>query len=88
MKTLNDLVNELNKIDSYYDSFSTCGSNEDWYMICYSGQTIIEFSIKDGTYSFCSIISFVRYEYLDLIVKYLANHTPNDWFTDTHKEEA
>ena len=82
MKTVQDLVDRLNRSDQLNDNFSTSGSRDRDYSIDINGEEIILFSLKDRTYSFTSYIAWVNDEDQDLIVKYLANHTPDDWFAE------
>ncbi|GAA6113960.1 hypothetical protein [Apilactobacillus apinorum] len=82
MKTLQDLVDRLNRSDQLNDNFSTSGSRDRDYSIDINGEEIILFSLKDRTYSFTSYIAWVNDKDQDLIVKYLANHTPDDWFAE------
>lgn len=81
MKTVQDLVNKLNKISLPVDEFSMSLEQNDCYIRL--GRTpIVVFILSDKKYSFCPFINYARYEEQDLIVKYLANHTPDDWFQD------
>ena len=82
MKTLQDLVDELNKNGLSDDEFSMSGDEQHDYFIDLGRTPIIVFSLRDRTYSFCPFITYVRDKDQDLIVKYLANHTPDDWFVE------
>lgn len=82
MRTLQDLVDRLNRSDQLNDNFTTSGSRDRDYSIDINGEEIILFSLKDRTYSFTSYIAWVNDKDQDLIVKYLANHTPDDWFAE------
>ena len=82
MRTLKDLVDRLNRGDQLNDNFRTSGNRESDYSIDLNRNEIILFSLKDRTYSFTSYISWVNDKDQDLIVKYLANHTPDDWFAE------
>ena len=82
MRTLKDLVDRLNRSDQLNDNFRTSGNRESDYSIDLNRNEIILFSLKDRTYSFTSYISWVNDKDQDLIVNYLANHTPDDWFEE------
>lgn len=82
MRTLKDLVDRLNRGHQLNDNFRTSGNRESDYSIDLNRNEIILFSLKDRTYSFTSYISWVNDKDQDLIVNYLANHTPDDWFEE------
>lgn len=82
MKTLQDLVDRLNRRDQLNDNFSTSGNRDRDYSIDINGEAIIVFCLEDRNYSFTSHIVWVNDKDQDLIVKYLANHTPEDWFAE------
>ena len=82
MFSLQDLVDRLNRNNLINDDFSTSGSRDRDYFINRNGVEIIAFCLEDRTYSFTSRIAWVKDKDQDLIVKYLANHTPEDWFAE------
>lgn len=81
MKTLEGLIDKLNETCLNEDEFSMSLEQHDCFIRL--GRTpIIVFSLSVKKYSFCPFINYARYEEQDLIVKYLANHTPDDWFAE------
>lgn len=82
MISLHDLVNALNKSNLSDDEFSISGDKQHDYFIDLGRTPIMVFSLRDRTYSFCPFITYVHDNDQDLIVKYLANRTYNDWFAE------
>ena len=82
MKTLQDLVDELNKRRPFEDDYFTAGSKTRDYHIGLGQYAIVSFNLRDRTYSFTQYITVADDKDQDLIVKYLANHTPDDWFAE------
>lgn len=82
MKTLQDLVDKLNKRSTLEEHYFTAGSKTRDYHIGLGQYAIVSFNLRDRTYSFTQYITVADDKDQDLIVKYLANHTPDDWFAE------
>lgn len=85
MKTLKDLVDELNEkfTPGYVNHFFEFEDDEVCRcFILYCSRPMVEFDKKHKTYSLLPAISNVKYEYQKLIVEYLANADKTDWFPE------
>lgn len=79
MKTVQDLVYTLNEnFDNEFDLFD----KENGFEFCLrvDGAPIIDFNSRDKSFEFQSYIEYVYGRSLNMIVNFLANSNPEDWF--------
>lgn len=81
MKTVQDLVDTLNKnFDNEFDLFDKESGFE--FCLRVDGAPIIDFNSRDKSFEFQSFIEYVHGKSLNIIVNFLANSNPDNWFAE------
>lgn len=81
MKTLKDLVNELNSLSYLHrgDYRLKKGRYDGMLDIYYKGSAIISFDLEHGEYCFAPATPLAPFDAQRIIVEYLSPYKPQDW---------